>query len=187
MNARDSALLRKYNVPGPRYTSYPTVPCWERTPDEAQWIAALGQRLDTPPGAAIYVHIPFCRSLCTYCGCNTRITRNRAIAMPYLEAVLAEWRLYRERLGRETLPVAEIHLGGGTPTFLTPEELQLLIEGLRGSSSGDAEFSIKPIRVTIESRHPGRARLPAPEPRHPGFRSTGAGHRQSRAERATGA
>jgi oxygen-independent coproporphyrinogen-3 oxidase len=145
MNSRDSALLRKYNVPGPRYTSYPTVPYWERTPNEAEWVAALGQRLGTPPGAAIYVHIPFCRSLCTYCGCNTRITRNRAIALPYLEAVLAEWRLYRERLGRETLPVAEIHLGGGTPTFLTPEELQMLIEGLRAGSSiaADAEFSIE--------------------------------------------
>jgi oxygen-independent coproporphyrinogen-3 oxidase len=91
------------------------------------------------------VHIPFCRSLCTYCGCNTRITRNRAIALPYLEAVLAEWRLYLERLDLEKLPVAEIHLGGGTPTFLTPEELRFLMEGLLARSSivSDAEFSIE--------------------------------------------
>src|SRR5262245_14113108 len=110
---RTSALLRKYNVPGPRYTSYPTVQYWEQTPSEAQWIDALRAELDArrTSGAAIYVHIPFCRSLCTYCGCNTRITRNRAIALPYLEAVLAEWRIYLERLGRETLPVSEIHLG----------------------------------------------------------------------------
>jgi len=145
VSAPASALLRKYNVPGPRYTSYPTVPYWERTPTEAEWIAALGQQLATSPGAAIYVHIPFCRSLCTYCGCNTRITRNRAIALPYLEAVLAEWQLYLERLQRDRLPVAEIHLGGGTPTFLTPEELRFLIEGLLASCSisGDREFSIE--------------------------------------------
>jgi oxygen-independent coproporphyrinogen-3 oxidase len=147
MNARESLLLRKYNVPGPRYTSYPTVPYWERTPTEAEWIEALRARLapSITRGAAIYVHIPFCRSLCTYCGCNTRITRNRAIALPYLEAVLAEWRLYLERLDLEKLPVAEIHLGGGTPTFLTPEELRFLMEGLLARSSivSDAEFSIE--------------------------------------------
>jgi oxygen-independent coproporphyrinogen-3 oxidase len=147
MNARESLLLRKYNVPGPRYTSYPTVPYWERTPTEAEWIEALRARLapSMTRGAAIYVHIPFCRSLCTYCGCNTRITRNRAIALPYLEAVLAEWRLYLERLDLEKLPVAEIHLGGGTPTFLTPEELRFLMEGLLARSSivSDAEFSIE--------------------------------------------
>jgi oxygen-independent coproporphyrinogen-3 oxidase len=155
MNASDSALLRKYNVPGPRYTSYPTVPYWERTPTEAEWIEALSARLtpsleppeerDAVGAAAIYVHIPFCRSLCTYCGCNTRITRNRAIALPYLEAVLAEWRLYLQRLGRQALPVAEIHLGGGTPTFLTPEELRILIEGLLAgcSISDEAEFSLE--------------------------------------------
>jgi oxygen-independent coproporphyrinogen-3 oxidase len=138
-------LLRKYNVPGPRYTSYPTVPYWERTPTEAEWIDALRAQLATSPGAAVYVHIPFCRSLCTYCGCNVRITRNRAIALPYLENVLAEWRMYLARLGVERLPLAEIHLGGGTPTFLTPEELRFLIEGLLANSTrqGEAEFGLE--------------------------------------------
>ncbi len=145
MTSPGSELLRKYDVPGPRYTSYPTVPYWECTPTEAEWLAALRAQLLTSPGAAVYVHIPFCRSLCTYCGCNVRITRNRAIALPYLEAVLTEWRMYLDRLGSARLPVAEIHLGGGTPTFLTPEELQFLIEGLRERSTtqGDAEFSVE--------------------------------------------
>ena len=149
MNAPSSALLRKYNVPGPRYTSYPTVPYWERTPTEAEWIDALRARLSGETagvrGAAIYVHIPFCRSLCTYCGCNVRITRNRAIALPYLEAVLTEWRMYLERLQADRLAVAEIHLGGGTPTFLTPDELTFLIDGLlaRSSVGGEPEFSIE--------------------------------------------
>ena len=145
MTTPNAHLLRKYNVPGPRYTSYPTVPYWERTPTEGEWIDALRAQLATSPGAAVYVHIPFCRSLCTYCGCNVRITRNRAIALPYLETVLAEWRMYLARLGVERLPVAEIHLGGGTPTFLTPEELRFLIEGLLANSTtqGAAEFSVE--------------------------------------------
>ncbi len=145
-----SALIRKYNVPGPRYTSYPTVPYWERTPTEAQWIAALGDALTSEArsgdhGAAVYVHIPFCRSLCTYCGCNTRITRNRKIALPYLEAILEEWRLYLERLKIERLPLSEIHLGGGTPTYLNPEEIEFLIKGLvaRADVTSGAEFSLE--------------------------------------------
>jgi oxygen-independent coproporphyrinogen-3 oxidase len=145
MTTPSAELLRKYNVPGPRYTSYPTVPYWERTPTEAEWIDALRAQLTTSPGAAVYVHIPFCRSLCTYCGCNVRITRNRAIALPYLEHVLTEWRMYLARLGVERLPLAEIHLGGGTPTFLTPEELRFLIEGLLANSTtqGESEFGLE--------------------------------------------
>ncbi len=145
MTALSSELLRKYNVPGPRYTSYPTVPYWERTPTEAEWIEALRAQLSASTGTAIYVHIPFCRSLCTYCGCNVRITRNRAIALPYLEAVLAEWRMYLERLSVNRLPVAEIHLGGGTPTFLTPDELRFLVDGLleQSSTRADAEYSVE--------------------------------------------
>jgi oxygen-independent coproporphyrinogen-3 oxidase len=145
MTTPSADLLRKYNVPSPRYTSYPTVPYWERTPTESEWVGALQAQLQTSPGAAVYVHIPFCRSLCTYCGCNTRITRNRAIALPYLESVLAEWRMYLERLAVERLPIAEIHLGGGTPTFLTPQELGFLIEGLlaRASTPENREFSVE--------------------------------------------
>jgi oxygen-independent coproporphyrinogen-3 oxidase len=149
MNPALSALLAKYNVPAPRYTSYPTVPYWDQTPSQQQWIDALRASLpdneQRGAGAAVYVHIPFCRSLCTYCGCNTRITRNRAIARPYLEAVLQEWKLYLELLGTERLALAEIHLGGGTPTFLNPEELAFLMEGLLAQSTlvSEAEFSVE--------------------------------------------
>lgn len=162
-----SALIRKYNVPGPRYTSYPTVPYWDRTPTEAQWISALGTALGSETGAgdhgaAVYVHIPFCRSLCTYCGCNVRITRNRKIALPYLETILEEWRLYLERLGLERMPLAEIHLGGGTPTFLNPEEIEFLIRGLlaRATVVPDAEFSLEADpRVTDAAQLETLARL----------------------------
>ena len=143
-----SALIRKYNVPGPRYTSYPTVPYWERTPTEAEWIAALHDCIAQAPagqGAAVYAHIPFCRSLCTFCGCNVRITRNRQIALPYLEVILDEWRLYRERLGVQRLPLSELHLGGGTPTFLSASELEFLVGGLLSGAElrSDAEFSLE--------------------------------------------
>ncbi|HEU4529527.1 MAG TPA: oxygen-independent coproporphyrinogen III oxidase [Steroidobacteraceae bacterium] len=165
MSSDLSALIRKYNVPGPRYTSYPTVPYWERTPTEQEWIQALAGALERAPagtGAAVYVHVPFCRSLCTYCGCNVRITRNRKIALPYLEAVLEEWRMYLERLQRARLPLSEIHLGGGTPTFLNPEEIEFLIQGLlaRSDVREDAEFSLEADpRVTDAAQLETLARL----------------------------
>lgn len=145
-------LLARYDVPGPRYTSYPTVPYWTDSPTADQWIAHLRRQLDhgharrgqPPVGGALYVHIPFCESLCTYCGCNTRITRNREAGAPYVDSLLEEWRLYRERLG-VPFPLAELHLGGGTPTFLVPGDLSRLADGLRGTCEvvPDAEFSIE--------------------------------------------
>ena len=144
-----SSLLRKYNVPGPRYTSYPTVPYWDRTPTVDEWISTISTGLDeskaTGVGAAIYVHIPFCQSLCTYCGCNTRITRNRTVGNPYVDTVLKEFKLYMERLGRTSISVGELHLGGGTPTFLTAGELSTLMEGLSKYFTivPNSEFSVE--------------------------------------------
>ncbi len=127
------SLLKKYNVPAPRYTSYPTVPYWETTPTADQWIDLLNQSIDdanrSGTGAAIYIHIPFCETLCTYCGCNTRITKNHDVANPYIDLIHQEWSLYKEKLGRSgPLRVSEIHLGGGTPTFLSAKELKVMLE-----------------------------------------------------------
>ena len=98
MMIHSETLLRKYNIPGPRYTSYPTVPYWTDSPTESQWISHIAQALDESEkkgvGAALYLHIPFCESLCTYCGCNTRITRNHGVAAPYVQTLLKEWELY---------------------------------------------------------------------------------------------
>jgi oxygen-independent coproporphyrinogen-3 oxidase len=155
-----SELIKKYNVPGPRYTSYPTVPYWSQTPTSEQWIQSIAQGLEENEakgiGAALYVHIPFCESLCTYCGCNTRISRNHKVVSPYLAAVLKEWDLYLAALGRteKGLTLSEIHLGGGTPTFFTPEELKKLMEGIlsKVKIGNDAEFSIEADpRVTTEA------------------------------------
>lgn len=124
-------LVAKYDVAGPRYTSYPTVPYWDSTPGQGEWLEHIGRALaGGDQGAALYVHIPFCRTLCTFCGCNTRITRSHSFVLPYLQALHAELDLYLRPLGRERLELGELHLGGGTPTFLTAEEIELLLAGL---------------------------------------------------------
>lgn len=124
-------LIRKYNVPGPRYTSYPTVPYWNETPPtEAAWKQHVLDAYQRNEGISLYIHLPFCESLCTYCGCNTRITVNHKVEEPYLETVLKEWKMYRALLG-EAPVLKELHLGGGTPTFFSPENLRRLIDGIK--------------------------------------------------------
>jgi oxygen-independent coproporphyrinogen III oxidase len=153
-----SEFLKKYNVPGPRYTSYPTVPYWTTSPTESQWIDSILQALDEGAsrkvGAALYIHIPFCQALCTYCGCNTRITRNHAVGKPYVQTVIDEWKLYLKRLGR-TIPIEELHLGGGTPTFLAPDELLELMSGIIGAAKvvPGAEFSVEADPRVTTSEH----------------------------------
>lgn len=151
-----SHLLKKYNVPGPRYTSYPTVPYWSDHPTESQWIESIRVALKEAEdqgansengkrvGAALYIHVPFCESLCTYCGCNNRITRNHKVAEPYIATVLKEWKLYIDKIGKK-VPLSEMHLGGGTPTFLSPKELETLIQGILEYATvlPEAEFSIE--------------------------------------------
>jgi oxygen-independent coproporphyrinogen-3 oxidase len=150
-------LIAKYDVAGPRYTSYPTVPYWETTPGEAQWIGHVARALDARDahGAALYVHIPFCSHLCTYCGCNTRITRTHQIVLPYVHSLLAEFDLYLRQLPAGPLELGELHLGGGTPTFLTPEELEVLLAGLfaraRLRADGLASVEVDP-RVTTPAQ-----------------------------------
>jgi oxygen-independent coproporphyrinogen-3 oxidase len=167
MNAvMQHSRIAKYDVAGPRYTSYPTVPYWDVNPTEQQWLERVGGALAASQasghGAAIYVHVPFCRALCTFCGCNTRVTRTHAIILPYVQAVLGEYAMYRERLGVPQPELGELHLGGGTPTFLTPEELHELVGGLLGASRvrDDAILSIEvdprvttPEHLALLARH----------------------------------
>jgi oxygen-independent coproporphyrinogen-3 oxidase len=122
-------LIRKYNQPVPRYTSYPTVPFWESHIDPANWQKVFAEQfhLQNPAkGISIYIHLPFCESLCTYCGCNKKITKNHKVEEDYLLAIEKEWNLYR-RLMKQTPVIREIHLGGGTPTFFSPENLKRLL------------------------------------------------------------
>ncbi|MGB2087806.1 MAG: oxygen-independent coproporphyrinogen III oxidase [Psychroflexus salarius] len=121
-------LIAKYNVPGPRYTSYPTVPFWEDIDFSTQkWISSLQQQ--DSKALSLYIHLPFCESLCTFCACNKRITKRHDVEKPYIEAVLKEWQMYLEILD-ETPVLKEIHLGGGTPTFFSAENLENLIKSI---------------------------------------------------------
>jgi oxygen-independent coproporphyrinogen-3 oxidase len=125
----DTALLTKYNVPVPRYTSYPTVPFWNDNIASAQWQSVFQQQFkkeNKQRGISLYIHLPFCESLCTYCGCNKKITTNHGVEEEYLQAVLAEWNSYR-RLMHEKPVIRELHLGGGTRTFFSPTNLEQLV------------------------------------------------------------
>ena len=128
-----SNLVSKYNVPGPRYTSYPTVPYWnESNFSLKEWKKNVSQSFsesNSKEGISVYIHLPFCESLCTFCGCNKRITKNHAVETPYLESVLKEWRLYLELFDERPI-IKELHLGGGTPTFFSAENLKILIRGI---------------------------------------------------------
>ena len=136
----NSALLEKYNQPVPRYTSYPTVPYWSDEPlGQDQWRSHLRAAFGRSREVSLYIHLPFCEKLCTYCGCNKRITTNHTVEEPYIEAVLAEWQLYLDTLPGKPL-LREIHLGGGTPTFFSPENLRALLEPIFQSSELHPDF-----------------------------------------------
>lgn len=142
------SLIQKYNVPGPRYTSYPTVPYWEENDFTLEkWKKdSIKSFLEsnTSEGISLYIHLPFCESMCTFCGCNKRITKRHDIENPYIEAVLKEWNLYCDLLPEQP-NIKEIHLGGGTPTFFSPENLERLINGLfeRAQKAPNHEFSFE--------------------------------------------
>src|SRR5215203_4367945 len=132
MNLSRDALLKKYDVPIPRYTSYPTVPCWDTNNfTVSQWHRAVERAFDESnksKGISLYIHLPFCESLCTYCACNTRITKNHSVEEKYIKSVLQEWNLYKKHFNGVPV-IRELHLGGGTPTFFSTGNLSKLIQG----------------------------------------------------------
>jgi oxygen-independent coproporphyrinogen-3 oxidase len=144
----NTSLLQKYNVPGPRYTSYPTVPYWEENEFKPQhWKDSCLKSFaesNVFEGISLYIHLPFCESMCTFCGCNKRITRRHDVEVTYITAVLNEWALYCD-LFPEKPRVKELHLGGGTPTFFSPENLETLLNGIfdRADKAIDYEFSFE--------------------------------------------
>lgn len=141
-------LITKYHVAAPRYTSYPTVPYWNTTElTQHAWISSLKKNFNatnSQSGISVYIHLPYCESLCTYCGCNTRITKNHGVETPYINALLSEWANYL-RVFEETPIIKEIHLGGGTPTFFSPENLKTLMSGILANVKvhPEAEFSFE--------------------------------------------
>lgn len=153
-----AALIRKYNVPGPRYTSYPTVPHWHRSPSDAEWKDLVRRQFlatNSSEGISLYIHLPYCESLCTYCGCNKRITKNHQVELPYIETVLQEWRLYTALLEGVKPRIREIHLGGGTPTFFSPARLEQLVSGILADSElcENAELSFEAHPNSTSKEH----------------------------------
>jgi oxygen-independent coproporphyrinogen-3 oxidase len=154
-------LIRKYDIPAPRYTSYPTVPAWSRMPTPEEWKDSLARGLAPKDAAwACYIHIPFCESLCTFCGCNNAITRDHSLEQPYVDLVLEELQLYLEQvpaLGRR--PLRQLHLGGGSPTFLSPVNLRRLAAPLlQGGLKLDPHFEAS---VEVDPRLTSREHLQA--------------------------
>ena len=126
-------LIQKYNIPGPRYTSYPTVPFWDKEGiAQHDWERTVKKSFDESnevEGISLYIHLPFCESLCTFCACHKKITKRHEVEQPYIETLLKEWDLYCDLLV-ERPKIREIHLGGGTPTFFSSENLKKLINGI---------------------------------------------------------
>jgi len=157
MQAVNPLLVRKYNQPLPRYTSYPTVPVWKDKLAIEEWKQIFTQKFAEQNhinGISLYIHLPFCESLCTYCGCNKKITTNHSVEEEYLLAIEKEWNLYRQ-LMNQTPVIRELHLGGGTPTFFSPKNLERLIGFITKNSiiHPRHEFSIEGHPNNTTSEH----------------------------------
>src|SRR5712692_4223882 len=141
-------FLAKYNRPGPRYTSYPTAPVWNDAfgPEDLVKVHEEAERAKTP--VSLYMHIPFCESHCLFCACNVVIEKNKAVAPPYLSVLRQEIDRVSRSVSRSR-PVIQYHWGGGTPTYLTPVQMEDLF------GYGRERFSIGPgaeIGIEVDPR-----------------------------------
>lgn len=156
MTVVSSELLTRFDVPGPRYTSYPTADRFVEAFGESDYVLALQQRgVGTSAKAlplSLYVHIPFCESLCYYCACNKIITRQRDRAEVYLRYLNREMELHTTHCGKGQV-VSQLHLGGGSPTFLSDEGLRELMAMLRAhfTLAPDGEYSIEIDPRTVDA------------------------------------
>ncbi|MCL6271002.1 oxygen-independent coproporphyrinogen III oxidase [Sansalvadorimonas sp. 2012CJ34-2] len=141
----DTSLIRRYDQPGPRYTSYPTAVQFTGDFDQSLYNKAVASRDPSKP-LSLYFHIPFCDTVCYYCGCNKIVTKHRSKAEPYLELLIQEMAMQSELFGRHA-PVQQLHLGGGTPTFLNDDQMKQLMHAaekyFRLVHDDDSDYSIE--------------------------------------------
>lgn len=137
-------LIEKYNQPGPRYTSYPTAPEWNENFGPTEFMQAIEASNGKGGPLSLYFHLPFCQSLCLFCGCNTVITKKREVTVPYLAHLKLEIALVSAKLDCSR-PVQQLHWGGGTPTYLTPDEIRELFACIKEhfTFAPDAEIGIE--------------------------------------------
>jgi len=148
-------FLARYNRPGPRYTSYPTAPVWNDSfgPDDLERVHEEAERARSP--VSLYMHIPFCESLCLFCACNVIIQKDKRVAPPYLEVLKREMERVSRSVSKQR-EVVQFHWGGGTPTYLTPEQIEDLFGAVRVrfTFAADAEIGIE-----VDPRVTSRAHL----------------------------
>ena len=156
MTSTTLELLQKYSVPGPRYTSYPTAPYFSTAFSEADWLDALNAPAPGR-GLSLYAHIPFCDSLCYYCGCNMVATRDYSKTQPYLDTLEREMARTAQQVDSSRV-VHQLHWGGGTPTYLNPDDIRRLMAMMRQhfTLADDAEISCE-----VDPRELTRAHLEA--------------------------
>ncbi|MGB8322103.1 MAG: oxygen-independent coproporphyrinogen III oxidase, partial [Candidatus Acidiferrum sp.] len=137
-------FVTRYNRPGPRYTSYPTAPVWNDTfgPDQYEEAIAAADKKQSP--VSLYMHLPFCESLCLFCACNVIIQKNKSVTPPYLDILKKEVDRISRGVSR-TRQVTQFHWGGGTPTYLSPEQIEDLFTYTheRFNFAPDAEIGIE--------------------------------------------
>jgi len=157
--AIDMGLIRKYDRPGPRYTSYPTAPLFSPDVADEALKAHLLATLEEVHPLSLYVHVPFCHKLCWYCGCNMKVSRNMEAMERHVNAIVAEMDLIKPHLNPERR-AKQVHFGGGTPTYITPEQLLKLIGGLQSRFPFDPKAEIS---IEVDPRHIGDEKLDALE------------------------
>jgi oxygen-independent coproporphyrinogen-3 oxidase len=147
-------LLKKYDQPGPRYTSYPTVPEWLSEFGSEDYISALKKAAKSDWPLSLYFHIPFCRKRCAYCGCTTMVAGNSKVADDYILSLEKEMAIITNYLGGRK-KVIQLHWGGGTPTYLNVEQIKDLFSKISGNfeidNSGEIAIEVDP-RVTTEAQ-----------------------------------
>ena len=143
-------FLAKYNRPGPRYTSYPTAPVWNDSFGPADLENVFEKAEDAKTPVSLYMHIPFCESLCLFCACNVVIQKDKSVAPPYLDVLKREMERVSRSISKDR-PVVQFHWGGGTPTYLTPEQIEDLFvytrERFHFAPDGEIGIEVDP-RVT---------------------------------------
>lgn len=149
----DTTLIRKYDMAGPRYTSYPTAPQFTDHFSHQDFCEAVTRSNQSNRPLSLYFHIPFCEALCYYCGCNKVVTNNKSRALPYLQCVEKEMAATAELFNSDRI-VKQLHWGGGTPTFISDDEMSLLMDATRRNfkllddDKGEYSIEVHPGRVS---------------------------------------